>query len=81
MTLRDKILDGQNWVPGVFQALGSLKKVSPGKMLSNGTLNSEIGDIFFFMNFFGFWVKTGTWSGFQASRPFLVRFLLTNDVE
>ena len=38
-------------------------------MLSNEPLKSEIGDIFFFMKIFGFWVKTGTWSGFQGLRP------------
>ena len=38
-------------------------------MTSNGTLKSEIGDIFFFMKIFSFWLKTGTRSGFQGLRP------------
>ena len=38
-------------------------------MTSNEPLKSEIGDIFFFMNFFGFSLETGTRSGFQGLRP------------
>ena len=47
MTLREEILEGQNWGPWGFSGLGTFKKDSPEKMLSNGTLKSEIGDIFF----------------------------------
>ena len=45
ITIRDEILEGQNWGPWEFSGPGTLKKDSPEKMLSNGTIESETGDI------------------------------------
>ena len=45
MILQDQILEGQNWDPWEFSGPRTLKKDSPEKMLSNGTLESETGDI------------------------------------
>ena len=44
MTLRDEILEGQNGGPCGTSKPGTLKKDSPEKMLSNGTIESETED-------------------------------------
>ena len=60
ITLRGEILEGQNWSSWVFSGPGTPKKDSPEKMLSNGTHEKcYLVFGFFFMNFFGFWVKNG----------------------